>query len=176
MADATLRLSAALTGLVVCTAFAQQPTLQSRLAWVRERYAAIEAARLDSSTVAYTSPGGDGRVTAYREAAQLRKVAVRFDGDGASWVAEHFYWDDALVFAYRRWERYPESGPERVSEDRWYVLDGSVVRWIRSGEDGVRRTVPPGDAEYPSAAAALLAAAACWRRFAEAAVPGEAPC
>jgi hypothetical protein len=166
-----------LGALLASAAVAQQPpSLDSRLALVRERYAAIQSARLDSSSVAYTSPGGEGRVTAFREAGGLRKVAVRFDGDGASWFLEHFYWNDSLIFVYRRWERYPESGPERTSEDRWYVLDGSLARWIRTGEDGVRRTVPPGDPEFATTAAAVLAEAACWRRFVEAGVSGEASC
>jgi hypothetical protein len=161
---------------VASTAVAQQPTLESRLAAVRERYAAIQAARLDSSSLAYTSPGGEGRVTAYRESGRRRKLVVRFDGDGASWFLEHFYWNDSLFFAYRRWERYPESGPERVSQDRWYLLDASLLRWIGTGEDGIRHTVPPEDTEYRSAATAVLAEAACWRRFVETGVSGEARC
>jgi hypothetical protein len=158
-------------------AAAQAPTdTAAAIALVRERYAAIQAARLDSSSVAYTSPGGQGTVTAWRAGGSLRKLTVAFDGDGASGLWEYFYWDDALQFVYHRWTRYPDEGPERVSEDRWYVAGGQVVRWLRTSEGGAPRAVRGDEREFANAAVAALAVAACWRRFAEAGVAGEAQC
>jgi hypothetical protein len=151
-------------------AVAQEPEgVQAAVNRIRDRYAAIQQAlsRYDSTVAPWESPGGSGTVTAYREAGALRKLAVRFDGDGASWRAEYFFWDDSLVFGYRRWERFPEGGDSRVSEDRWYVSDGRVLRWARVEEDGGRRTVPATDAAFASSAEAFLGGAGCWRRFAE---------
>lgn len=152
------------------------PAVDSAVALVRARYAAIQAARLDSAVVAYTTPGGSGTVTRHREGGALRKVAVRFDGDGASGFSEYYYWDDTLVFAYDRWERYPEQGPERRGENRVYLAGGRAVRWIRTDEDGRRRTMGPGAPEFATVTGAMITAAACWRRYAEAGVSGEVEC
>lgn len=154
----------------------EPPGVDSAVALVRTRYAAIQQTRLDSTVLPYSSPGGSGTVITYRDRGALRKLAVRFDGDGASWVLEHYYWSDSLIFAFRRWERFPETGPSRVSEHRWYVAGGRVVRGLELGEDGRRRTIRPGDADFGSATAAVLGQAACWRRYAEAGVEAEAAC
>src|SRR3970282_658557 len=75
-----------------------------------------------------------------------------------------------------RWERFPETGPSRVSELRWYVAGGQVVRGAELGEDGRRRTLRPGDAGFARNAPGVLSTAACWRRYAEAGVEGETTC
>jgi hypothetical protein len=156
---------------------AQQPGgVEAQVAQVRERVALIQGARLDSVSVFYTTPGGSGQAVAYREGGRLRKVAVRFDGDGASGFNEHYYWNDTLVFAYSRWDRFPPEGPERRSEDRLYLTGGRAVRWIRTAEDGTRRTFGPGMGDFAAASAAMIRGAACWRRFVEAGVSGEVEC
>jgi hypothetical protein len=114
----------------------EAPGVDSAVALVRSRYAAIQAARLDSTVLAYSSPGGSGTVTGYREGGALRKVVVRFDGDGASWQLEHYYHADSLIFAFRRWERFPDEGPSRVAEHRWYLAAGGVVRVLELGAAG----------------------------------------
>lgn len=152
------------------------PGADSAIALVRSRYAAIQAARLDSIVLAYSSPGGSGSTVRFRETGQLRKVVVTFEGDGASWRLEHYYWSDSLIFAYRRWERFPETGPSRASEHRWYLVQGQVARVLELAEDGRRRTLRPGDAPFTAAASGVLRQAACWRRYAEAGVEGDASC
>ncbi|MBI1722864.1 MAG: hypothetical protein HYR48_03020 [Gemmatimonadetes bacterium] len=173
-------LALAFCATVADAAAAQQrdPGVEAALAGIRDRYTTIQqsVARYDSNVVRYQSPGGSGTVTAYRDGGSLRKLTVRFDGDGASWALEHFYWDDALLFGHRRWERFPEEGPSRVSDDRSYVAEGRVIRWLRTEEDGTRRTVSPADAAFGSGAAAFLAEAACWRRFVEGPAGAEAHC
>lgn len=152
------------------------PVVDSAVALVRTRYAAIQQTRLDSTVLPYSSPGGAGTVATYRERGALRKVAVRFEGDGASWVLEHYYWSDSLIFAFRRWERFPENGPSRVSEHRWYLAGGLVVRGLELGEDGRRRMLRRGDADLGRASAGVQSQAACWRRHAAAGVEAEATC
>jgi len=152
------------------------PGVDSAVALVRARYAAIQGTRLDSTALAYTSPGGSGQAIRFRDAGQLRKLVVTFDGDGASWRLEHFYWADSLIFAFLRWERFPETGPSRVSELRWYVAGGQVVRGAELGEDGRRRTLRPGDVGFARNAPGVLSTAACWRRYAEAGVESETSC
>ena len=165
-----------LTAVLTAAAAAQAPPLDSRLALIRDRYGIIQRSRLDSSSFAYTTPGGSGAVTTAREGGQLRRIAVRFDGDGASGLWEYYYWNDSLIFSFSWWERYPPTGPEARSESRWYVVDGAVAQWILTEESGVRRTLRPGTPEFRADADAMLGRAACWRRFAEAGRPGEAEC
>jgi hypothetical protein len=173
-----MRASAALLVLAATGTLAAQepPGADSAVALVRARVAAIQRARLDSSVLAFTNPGGSGTVAGFREGAAVRKIVARFDGDGASWRLEHYYWDDSLIFAFRRWERFPEEGPARVSEQRWYVAAGRVVRGLDLAEDGRRRTRRPRDADFAREADAVLRAAACWRRYAAAGVEGESAC
>lgn len=138
---------------------------------VRARYQEVQRVlregRRDSTVTPFESPGGSGSVTTYRADGRVRSVVVRFDGDGASWRTEFTYWDDALLFGFRRWERFPPEGPARTSEDRWYVWEGRVLRWLRTEESGIRRTVAPTDADFASSASGFLTTAACWRRFAQ---------
>lgn len=138
---------------------------------VRARYQEVQrilrAGRRDSTVTLFESPGGAGSVTTHRSDGRVRSLVVRFDGDGASWRTELVYWDDALLFGFRRWERFPPEGPTRASEDRWYVSEGRVLRWLRTEESGVRRAVAPTAPDFASSASAFLTAAACWRRFAQ---------
>lgn len=177
---ATAALGALLcVGAPASSAWAQAPdSVEAAVAAIRGRVATIQRdlGRYDSTIMPYESVGGPGAVTAHRDGGALRKLVVRFDGDGASSVTEYFYWDDAPVFSYRRWERFPEEGPSRTSEDRWYISGGRALRWVRTEEDGTRRVVAPTDAAFARAAEAFLTSAACWRRFAEAAARDTPSC
>jgi hypothetical protein len=175
------RLAAALLALLPAAAplpaAAQDaPAVDSAVALVRSRFTAIQTMRLDSVVLPYTSPGGSGTVTTYRERGAARKIVVKFDGDGASWTLEHYYWADSLIFAFRRWERFPESGPSLVSERRWYVAGGRVLRILALGEDGRRRTIRASDPDFSRESEAVLSEASCWRRHAAAGREAEASC
>ncbi|MEK7667471.1 MAG: hypothetical protein AAB409_02365 [Gemmatimonadota bacterium] len=162
-----------LSSVVAVPARAQAPGAalpEAAVDSVRARYQEVQRilreGRRDSTVTPFESPGGEGSVTTHRADGRVRSLVVRFDGHGASWRTELVYWDDALLFGFRRWERFPPEGPTRASEDRWYVWEGRVLRWLRTEESGVRRTVTPTGPDFASSASAFLTSAACWWRFA----------
>ncbi|MGD2135877.1 MAG: hypothetical protein PVF27_06940 [Gemmatimonadales bacterium] len=121
----------------------------------------------------YVIAGGSGTLVLYTDDDAVRKLTVRFDGDGAGGVDEYFYWNDSLFFVFSRWETFPiwpDQDPDDFgpTEHRYYFQDGRLIRWlVRSHEEDMRRReVPPDDARFAEEQRRILEQAAQWLGFA----------
>lgn len=139
------------------------------LARIRTDYQAVQAgaAGWDSTAKAWTGAGGAGTVTRWRDpAGRFLKLAVRFDGDGASWSREYFFREGALFFAFDRWATFPEGGAADVLENRYAFQAGDLIQWlVRTAADGPNTPQDPTDAAWLDAGHHVPQVAECWMRF-----------
>lgn len=161
--------------LLAAVPLAGQADAERAMQQIRADYQAIQTASAawDSVTKAWVSAGGEGRVARWTAPdGRFSKVAVRFDGDGASWFREYYFRHDSLFFAFDRWERYPDAAPVDATENRYYFAGGALVRWLaRMAADGPNVPQDPEDAEYLNASSRVRSLAGCWVRFLRVAEP-----
>ena len=148
-----------------------QRRVQEIRTWYGETQGALDA--LQASDREYTTAGGEGHLTLYRDDTAPRKLVVQFDGDGLSWTREYFFRDGVLFFVFEHSETFPiwpDQPPEQfgVTEQRHYFADGNMIRWLVNDhrEDMRQRAVSVGDERWESTEAALVEDAATWLAFA----------
>lgn len=151
------------------------PSTAERIEEIRARFGEVQQSleRYARAEREYVVAGGSGTLVLYTDAGALRKLAVRFDGDGAGGVDEYFFWNDSLFFVFVRWETFP-TWPDQDPDDfgpteyRYYFQDGRLIRWlVRSHEEDMRqREIPADDERYLAEDRRIREQAAQWLGFA----------
>lgn len=117
---------------------------------IREQYAKINKRaarykRVKKGLSGYSAEGGE--LVAYFDGPKLMKIVANHFGESGRAVEEYYYWDDRLIFVFRKDSIYdkPMSGKvARTAENRFYFSADRLVRWI----DENARQVEPGKGEY----------------------------
>ena len=146
--------------LLGCSAFLQtkaQP--QDPIQAIRQQYAninrkAAKYRKVKKELLGFSAEGGE--LVAYFSGPSIVKISATFYGEMGRATDEFYYWNDKLIFAFRKHSHYrtPLSGKVvRITENRYYFKDDKLLRWI--GEDGkqVSTTAP----EFGQVEARLLA-------------------
>ena len=117
---------------------------------IRERYATI-----NKSASAYKSvkkklsrfSAGGGDLIAYFDGQKIMKIVASHLGESGRAIEEYYYWDDRLIFIYRKDSIYdsPTSGKvARTEENRFYFDNNRLIRWI----DENAKQAPSSNSEY----------------------------
>jgi hypothetical protein len=117
---------------------------------IREQYATINksAARYKSvkkELTGFSAEGGE--MVAYFDGPKIMKIVTKHFGEGGKALEEYYYWDDQLIFVYRKDSNYDKPGSGKVvrtSENRFYFGDGRLIRWV----DENAKPVASGTSEY----------------------------
>jgi hypothetical protein len=117
---------------------------------IREQYATINksAARYKSvkkDLSGFSAEGGT--LVAYFDGPKLMKIVASHYGESGKAVEEYYYWDDQLIFVYRKDSNYDKPGSQKVvrtAENRFYFSNDRLVRWL----DKNAKQIEPGDSEY----------------------------
>lgn len=129
---------------------ADGPRAGDPISSIRRRYASINKNlakyRVVKKELAGFSTEG-GELAAYFDGPAVMKIAATHLGETGRTFEEFYFWDERLIFVFRKEERYDEPLSGRVAkatEHRFYFSDGKLIRWV--GEDA--RPVAPGGSEY----------------------------
>ena len=117
---------------------------------IREQYAKINKDASGYKSVkkelsGFSAEGGE--LVAYFDGPKVMKIVANHFGEGGKAVEEYYYWDDRLIFVFRKDSIYdkPMSGKvARTAENRFYFSNDRLVRWI----DENSKQVEPGGSEY----------------------------
>ena len=140
------RLLVAFAALVPALPLGAQPdpAIEAAKASIRERYVAVERSLTEwtATEKVWTHPAGEGLLTSWSDAeGRLRKLELVHDTDGASVRLAYWFDDAAPFFGLESEEHVPtygdEAAPRDLREDRFYLVDGRLVEWLRDrpGED-----------------------------------------
>ena len=143
-----------------CSAFLQtnaQP--QDPVQAIRQQYANINRKtakyrKVKKELLGFSAEGGE--LVAYFSGPSIVKISATFYGEMGRATDEFYYWDDKLIFAFRKHSHYrtPLTGKVvRITENRYYFKDDKLIRWI--GEDG--KQVSTTAAEFGQAEGRLIA-------------------
>jgi hypothetical protein len=132
-----------------CSAFLQtNAQSQDPVQVIRRQYGAINRRaakhkKVKKELLGFSAEGGE--LVAYLSGPSIVKISATFYGEMGRATDEFYYWNDKLIFVFRRHLHY--SGPltgkvVRTTENRYYFKDDKLIRWI--GEDGkqVSTTAP----------------------------------
>ena len=116
---------------------------------IRQRYAAINKSlakyrKVRKDLAGFSAEGG--QLVAYFKGQSIMKIAATYYGEGGRTVEEYFYWEDKLIFAFRKDLKYsrPLSGKVvSTEENRFYFNGDELIMWI----DGSGKEVARGS-EY----------------------------
>jgi hypothetical protein len=117
---------------------------------IRDRYATINKGTATHKSVKKKLSGfsaGGGDLTAYFDGPKIMKIVASHLGESGKAVEEYYYWDDRLIFIYRKDSIYdsPSSGKvARTQENRFYFDNDRLIRWI----DGNAKQVESSNSEY----------------------------
>jgi hypothetical protein len=117
---------------------------------IRQRYTLINKSLAKYRTVkkelsGFSTEGGE--LTAYFNGKALMKIATLNRGETGRSVEDFYFWDEKLIFIFRKQDTYDEpfSGKvARTTEHRFYFSDDKLIRWI----DENAKQVAPGGSEY----------------------------
>ncbi|HEX8096459.1 MAG TPA: hypothetical protein VF507_00425 [Pyrinomonadaceae bacterium] len=126
------------------------PKADDEIDAIRAHYATINKGvaryrKVKKDLSGYSTEGGT--LEAYFDGASVKKIVATFYGEGGKAVEEYYYWDDQLIFVYRKESRYsaPSSGKVvSATEDRFYFNGGRLIRWV----EGKGKQVAPDKSEY----------------------------
>jgi uncharacterized protein YacL (UPF0231 family) len=123
---------------------------QDEITSIRQRYATInknlskyKAVKKELS--GFSAEGGE--MTAYFDGSSIVKIAATYYGESGRSFEEFYYWNDKLIFVFRKQQTYskPMSGKVvKTSEDRFYFNNDELIRWINEQAKQVARS----DSEY----------------------------
>ena len=129
--------------------FASLPTVRARAAvdaieTIRSHYATINKKlsryRKVKKELSGMSAEG-GALEAYLEGDSIRKIVATHYGEMGKAVEEFYYWDDQLIFVFRRDSQYDKPLSGKIvsnKENRFYFKDNQLIRWV--GENGKQIT------------------------------------
>ncbi|HZG51158.1 MAG TPA: hypothetical protein VEZ40_03385 [Pyrinomonadaceae bacterium] len=149
LALAALSVSGGLTGRsATLSAVSLQPA--DAISSIRQRYAIINRSlgkyrRVKKELSGFSTEGGE--LVAYFDGKVVMKIATINLGETGRSFEDFYYWDEKLIFVFRKEDTYTEpfSGKvARSTENRFYFSDGKLIRWI----DEKARPVAPGGSEY----------------------------
>lgn len=117
---------------------------------IRSQYAAINKKvgrykKVKKDLPGYSAEGG--KMEAYFDGNSIKKIVAHFYGEMGRTDEEYYYWNDKLIFVFRRESNYarPLSGKVvSTKENRFYFNNGQMIRWI--DENG--KQVSSGDSSY----------------------------
>jgi hypothetical protein len=139
---------------------------------IRRQYAQVqnELGSYKKLEKKYVTGGGSGLVITYYKDDDIRKMAVRFDGEGASGLKEYFFWDGELFFHFDKWETFQiweDQENVGVTENRYYFRHGRLIRWlVRSHEDDFKpKEIGSDDDQFILSQDDVLEEAEGWLRF-----------
>jgi hypothetical protein len=118
---------------------------------IREHYATINKNAAGYKSVkkeltGFSAEGGE--LVAYFDGPKIMKIVASHFGEGGKAVEEYYYWDDQLIFVFRKDSSYDKPGSGKVvrtEENRFYFNAGRLIRWV----DEKQKQVAPGNSEYP---------------------------
>jgi len=131
-------LSAFLFGLI----FAGTGVLQAQddTTMHRKVYAEINAMAGKMKQVKATAEVDDlgFDLKAWRDGKEVRKIVARVPGEDGDGSEEYYFQGGTLVFVFRQYEAAAEDGKKGVQmEDRFYLKDGSLFKWLGSDKKAV---------------------------------------
>jgi hypothetical protein len=118
-------------------------TIRSRYTQINKNLSRYRKVKKELS--GYSAEGG--ALEAYFDGDSIRKIVANHYGESGRAVEEFYYWDERLIFVFRKDFRYdkPLSGRTVSSqENRFYFDNNRLIRWI--GENG--KQIPSTQAEY----------------------------
>lgn len=132
---AIIVLLSGISGLSKTRAQTQDPILA-----IRQQYASINRnvakyRKVKKELLGFSAEGGE--LVAYLKGPSIMKISATFYGEMGRSVEELYYWNDRLIFVFRKQLNYsaPLSGKvTSTRENRYYFKDDKLIRWI--GEDG----------------------------------------
>jgi hypothetical protein len=118
-------------------------TIRSRYAEINKNLSRYRKVKKELS--GYSAEGG--QLEAYFDGKAIRKIVATHYGESGRATEEFYYWDDQLIFVFRKDSQYdkPLSGKVvSTSENRFYFDNKQLIRWI--GENG--KQVSSNQPEY----------------------------
>jgi len=106
---------------------------------IRSRYAAINKnlqryRKVKKELEGYSAEGGS--LEAYFDGDSIRKIVATHYGESGRALEEFYFWDDQLIFVFRKDFQYDKPLSGRVSsskENRFYFDKNMLIRWIGDG-------------------------------------------
>lgn len=117
---------------------------------IRDEYATINKNAASYKTVKKDLSGfsaGGGTLIAYMDGPKIMKIVANHYGESGRAVEEYYYWDNQLIFIYRKDSGYDKPGSTKVvrtEENRFYFNGDKMLRWI----GGNAKQVATGTSEY----------------------------
>ena len=117
---------------------------------IRKQYTTIiksvaKYKRVKKELSGYSAEGGE--LVAYFDGPKIMKIVATHYGEGGKALEEYYYWNDKLIFIFRKDSNYDKPGSGKVvstAENRFYFSDDRLVRWI----DESAKQIAPGNSEY----------------------------
>jgi hypothetical protein len=117
---------------------------------IRQRYAAINKGLAKYRVVkkelsGFSTEGGE--LIAYFDGPAIVKIAATYLGETGRSFEEFYYWNEKLIFVYRKQDTYDEPMSGKVvktRENRFYFSKDELIRWINENA----KQVAPGIGEY----------------------------
>jgi hypothetical protein len=134
-----------------------RPHREGSIAWIRDKYAEINRSskgyRLITKTVSGVSTEG-GQLVAFLDGPAVQKINFTAFGETGRTLAEYYFWDGQLIFAFIVDERYDSifGKVDRKRENRHYFFNRRMIMWLNEE----RREVVPASPEYAAAAKQVL--------------------
>ena len=117
---------------------------------IREQYATINKSVARYKSVKKELSGFSaegGTLVAYFAGPKIMKIVATHYGEGGKALEEYYYWDDRLIFVFRKDSTYDKPGSGKVvstAENRFYFGNDRLVRWI----DENAKQIPSSNSEY----------------------------
>lgn len=79
----------------------------------------------------------------YYDEDKLRKAIVTFDAEGSDMISEYYFWDDVIFFVFQtkinyksaKWAVDFDPNKKKVWENRYYIENGKLIKWINSDKN-----------------------------------------
>ncbi len=104
--------------------------IDERISQIKQRFTFINSnGSYEIVTREFSEDGVEGvRLTGYFEGKELQKLIIRFFDSNQNEVNEFYLWDGELFFTFSK-----KTINSKVFEDRYYVTNNKLIRWIKSG-------------------------------------------
>ena len=124
--------------------------LTDEIGTIRSHYTAINKnasryRRVKKELSGYSAEGGE--LEAYFDGDSIKKIVATHFGESGKAVEEFYYWDDQLIFIFRKDFHYdkPLSGKTvSTEENRFYFNNDQLIKWLR----GKRKQIKSDQSEY----------------------------
>ena len=132
---AALVIQGSLSGVAVASA-GRGDQIEDSIPSIRQRYAAINKSvrkykKVKKELSGFSLEGGE--LTAYFNGPRIVKITAAYFGESGRAMEEYYYWNEKLIFVFRRDYTYKEPMSGKVSAtaaNRFYFADDRLIRWI----------------------------------------------